>query len=229
MATFVLVPGACHGAWWYQPVVRRLRQRGHDAYAITLTGVGDRAHLLSGGVNLETHVTDLVALLRDERLSDVVLVGHSYAGSVITVVADRLPESVRALVYLDAFVPADGDSCWSMTNDEQRRWYADGSRRLGYAVDPLPLFDDRATAHPLASLMQAARLTGAGGKVARRLYVAAAGWRDQSPFTPTADRLRTDPAWQVIDAATGHSFADLTADEWTGLVELGADRAESRP
>lgn len=123
MTTFVLIPGAWHGAWTFEPLARRLRAHGHHAYPLTLTGVGDRKHLLTATVNLDTHIDDVVNLLEDEEITDAVLVGHSYGGMVITGAADRAPERVAGLVYVDAVVPEHGDSCWSLVTDQERAWY----------------------------------------------------------------------------------------------------------
>lgn len=110
MATYVLVHGGSHGGWCYQRVARLLRSAGHDVYAPTLTGVGERAHLLSPDIDLDAHITDVVQVLRYEDLDDVILVGHSYGGMVITGVADRALDRVGHLVYLDAATPANGQS-----------------------------------------------------------------------------------------------------------------------
>jgi pimeloyl-ACP methyl ester carboxylesterase len=202
MTTYVLVPGACHGGWCFDDLAEGLRSRGYRAVAITPTGVAERAHLLHGGVNLETHIADVIAELAVHRVQDAVLVGHSYGGMVITGVADRIAHQVDSLVYLDAFVPVHGDSCWTLTTDEQREWYAavDGT---GYGVPPLPFFDPRATAHPLASLMQPIRLAGDLSRFRRRDYVYATKWPGESPFAATFERLRQDPAWttHVLDGA----------------------------
>jgi pimeloyl-ACP methyl ester carboxylesterase len=202
MTTYVLVPGACHGAWCFDDLAAALRARGHQVLAITLTGIAERAHLLHAGVNLETHITDVLAELAVHDLSSAVLVGHSYGGMVITGVADRVPRQVDSLVYLDAFVPCDGESCWTLTTDEQRAWYADVDAS-GYGVPPLPFFDPRATAHPLASLMQPIRLTGDLSRFRRRDYVYATKWEGESPFAATFERVRADPSWttHVLDGA----------------------------
>src|SRR4029453_15242908 len=151
MTTFVLVPGACHGAWSFDDLAEQLRARGHRVLAITLTGIAERAHLVHAGVNLETHIADVLAELAVNDVGGAVLVGHSYGGMVITGVADRVSRQVDSLVYLDAFVPRDGESCWTLTTDEQRAWYADVDAS-GYGVPPLPFFVSRATAAPLAVL-----------------------------------------------------------------------------
>jgi len=171
MTWFVLIPGANHGGWWFEPVVDGLTRAGHSADAITLSGL-DPDGPAAPGANLDTHINEILELLasRDEH---VVLVGHSYAGSVITAVADQRPEQVSALLYLDAFVPEDGDSCWSMVKEWEREWYIDGSRRTGVAVDPLPFFDDRARPHPIGTLLQQSTVTGAYKSVQRKHYVLA--------------------------------------------------------
>ena len=110
MATIVLVHGGGHGGWCFKPLARLLRNKGHDVYAPTLTGLGERAHLFRAGVDLDCHVNDIVALLHYEDLRNVVLVGHSYGGMVITGAADRASDRVGHLVYLDAMAPKDGQS-----------------------------------------------------------------------------------------------------------------------
>jgi pimeloyl-ACP methyl ester carboxylesterase len=110
VATYVLVHGGGHGGWCYQPVARLLRSRGHEVYAPSLTGLGDRAHLFRCGVDLDCHITDVVNLLRSEDLRDVILVGHSYGGMVITGAADRALDRVGHLVYLDAATPTNGQA-----------------------------------------------------------------------------------------------------------------------
>lgn len=110
MATYVLVHGGAHGGWCYQRVARILRAAGHDVYTPTMTGVGERAHLVSADVDLDLHIRDIVAVLHYEDLRDVILVGHSYGGMVITGVADRATDRIGRLVYLDAATPVNGQS-----------------------------------------------------------------------------------------------------------------------
>jgi pimeloyl-ACP methyl ester carboxylesterase len=110
MATFLMVPGAWLGGWCWRDVATGLRPAGHRVIGATLTGLGERAHLASRETSLDTHIEDVVGLLRWRDLTDVALVGHSYGGTVITAVAERAPERLRQLVYLDASVPRDGES-----------------------------------------------------------------------------------------------------------------------
>ncbi|WFB10649.1 alpha/beta hydrolase [Streptomyces sp. LX-29] len=226
MSTFVLIPGAWHGAWTFEPLARRLRREGHEAYPLTLTGVGSRRHLLTSSVNLDTHILDVVNHLEDEQITDAVLVGHSYGGMVITGAADRVPERVAGLVYVDAAVPEDGDSIFSLVTDQERAWYLDGVGDNGYTSAPLPFFDPRATPHPLPSLMQAIRLDGTLDRFPGKDYVYATGWPGASPFTPLYERLREDSAWRTHAIDSGHNVMQGAPDELLKVLLSAADHAQ---
>lgn len=150
--------------------------------------------------------------VRRDRSSSGWLVGHSYGGMVITAVADRVPQQVDSLVYLDAFVPRDGESCWTLTTDEQREWYAVVDD-TGYGVSPLPFFDPRATAHPLASLMQPIRLAGDLSRFRRRDYAYATKWEGESPFAATFERLRHDSTWTTYVLDNAHNLMRDNPDD----------------
>ena len=113
--TFVIVHGAWGGSWAFRRVEAMLREKGCIVYRPSLTGQGERVHLASSAVNLSMHIDDVVNVIRFEDLHDIILVGHSYGGMVITGVADRVPDRIRRLIYLDAFVPNDGESVNSLT------------------------------------------------------------------------------------------------------------------
>jgi len=110
MATIVLVHGGTSGGWAWKPISSRLRDKGHEVYTPTLTGLGERVHLLNREIGLDTHIADIVNVLIFEDLHDVILVGHSLAGTIITGVADQVPERVSRLIYLDAFLPENGEN-----------------------------------------------------------------------------------------------------------------------
>lgn len=120
MAHFILVHGAWHGAWCWRRVSDALVRAGHRAHAVTLTGLGERAHLLSSTITLETHISDVINAMEAEEMADVVLAVHSYAGMLGTAVADRLPGRLKHLVYVDAVVPRPGES-WSSTHASTTR------------------------------------------------------------------------------------------------------------
>ena len=175
MSTYVLVHGGGHGGWCYQRVARILRSAGHDVYTPTLTGLGERSHLLGPAVDLDLHIADVVAVLHYEDLRDVILVGHSYGGMIITGTADRAADRIGRLVYLDAANPVDGQSLVDVAGPiiEAVRPFGrviDGvelvllppdAAMLYGVTDPVDLawMADRLTGHPWRCFEQPLRLT----------------------------------------------------------------------
>lgn len=210
MTTFILVPGAWHGAWAFEAVIPLLQRAGHTVHALTLTGLrpeDDDATVAS--TNLDTHANDVVSLLNRARITDATLVGHSYGGMVISAAADRAGSRISRLVHLDAYVPHDGDSCWSLTTENYRQSFVAGAADTGYAVRP-PFRaphggDPRRRPHPIASLLQTIRLTGAVDRVPRRDFIYCSAWEDATPFAGLRARLQADPGWHVHDIPTGHN------------------------
>ncbi|URI10598.1 alpha/beta hydrolase [Aquincola tertiaricarbonis] len=211
---YVLVHGAWHGAWCWRRVLPGLWAAGHRAFAVSLTGVGERAHLLRPDINLQTHADDVCAVIEAEELQAAVLVGHSYGGIVITAVADRLAERLSHLVYLDAVVPEPGES-WSSGHTPETQ----AARRAAIAATgTLPPAD------PAAFGLQgedaawvARRQTPQPGGVyddllhfdAQRINRLPRTFIDcTSPALATIDvmrrRVRAAPGWQVVEIATGH-------------------------
>lgn len=210
MATFILVPGAWHGSWAFEAVTPLLERAGHVVHALTLTGLrpGDDAATVASA-NLDTHAGDVLGLLDRAGIADATLVGHSYGGMVICAAADRAGGRISRLVHLDAYVPRDGESCWSLTTESYRQSFVEGAADTGYAVRP-PFRaphggDPRRRPHPLASLVQTIRLTGAVDRVPRRDYIYCSGWEDATPFAGLRARLQADPGWRVHDIPTGHN------------------------
>jgi pimeloyl-ACP methyl ester carboxylesterase len=145
MATFVLVHGAWFGGWCWQKVIPFLEAAGHEVYAPTLTGLAERASELSPEVGLDTHIQDIVGLLEEKNLNGVILVGHSYGGMVITGVVDQAPERIAHLVYLDTFVPRDGDSMANISiivtwilrkRTREDGWRVDSQGTYGVTTEP---------------------------------------------------------------------------------------------
>lgn len=210
MATYVLVHGAWGGAWIWDSVVAGLRGAGQAVFAPDLTGLGARGHLAGQHVNLSTHISDVCETILAHRLSDVILVGHSYGGMVITGAADRLADRLAALVYLDAFLPKDGDSILTLGSEHSRAWTLDSARRTGGFVERLPRTGDpfadepRYRAQSLACFVEGVRLTGAHESVRRRTYIRAMRY-DPSPFAAPHAACVADPRWQTATINTSHN------------------------
>ncbi len=139
MATFVLVHDAWHGGWCWRKLAPFLHARDHQVYMPTLTGLGEHSHLLKREIGLETHIQDVVSLLTFEDLSDVILIGHGYGGMVISGAAEQAAQRITRLVYFDAFVPQDGQSCFDISPGS-RIWYYQQANRSGdgWLVPPPP-------------------------------------------------------------------------------------------
>jgi pimeloyl-ACP methyl ester carboxylesterase len=213
MTRFVLVPGGWHGGWAYDAVADRLREAGHDVHALTLSG-------LDGGeascVNLARHVADAVAAIGAAD-TPVVLAGHSYGGMVIAGAADAVPERIAALVFVDAYVPADGDSVWSLTSQRYRDVFVASVAADGLACAPPAHLDARCRPHPVACFLQAVRLTGAWRGVSTKAHVAAYGW-EGSPFVDVHERLRADPDWATFRLACQHDVPRKAPAELAGIL-----------
>jgi pimeloyl-ACP methyl ester carboxylesterase len=229
---FVLVHGAWHGGWCYREVAELLRARGHQVFTPTLTGLGERSHLRNAPVNLSTHIEDIANVILWEDLSDVVLVGHSYGGMVVTGVADRMPERISRLVYLDAFVPeADGDSMNSlypatgagiahMAALDGLTVPAPPPAAFGVIPEKQDWVASKCVGQPFACLLQQIRLTGRFRDIGHRRYVLATDWgtRDApTPFRAFYDRFAADPTWEVRTINAGH---DVMIDNATETAEL---------
>jgi pimeloyl-ACP methyl ester carboxylesterase len=241
MATFVIVHGAWSGAhaWrWVRPL---LREAGHHVFTPCLTGLGERAHLATPEVDLETHVQDVAAVLYYEDLREVVLVGHSYGGMVITGVAARAVDRVRHLVYIDAEVPLDGESEFDLTPPEERTSYEEAARTRGEGwripppfPQPLPPGTDptvvwavaRMVPQPLATFTQRLHTAGPAEQATpvARTYVLCTEGKEGQATPPYVDRIAADPAWHFVRLPAGHT-AHVTAPSALAavLVELAVD------
>ncbi len=216
MSTFVLVHGAWHGSWCWKRVRRQLQAQGHEVFTPTLTGLAERSHLLSRSVNLSTHIDDVVNLIRWEELSDVTLCGHSYGGAVVTGVADRIPDRIRSLVYLDAFVLESGESVLQNVHASQRNMLIETTRKFGEGWKsphiPAAVFkvnagdcdwvDRQCTPHPLACFEEPLQLSGGLRKVKSITYIFATAW-DDTPFPRAYERAKAK-GWRTVTMACGH-------------------------
>ena len=229
MSTYVLVHGAWGGSWCWKGIRRALQARGHEVYTPTLTGVGERSHLLSPQVDLHTHISDVVNLIRWEDLSDIVLCGHSYGGCVVTGAADRVADRISALVYVDAFVPDNGRSLHDTLPAEQRDAQVRGALTSGdgWRVPPIPaeIFNvnlrDRdwvnrqRTPQSLATFQQPLQLTGAIERIKSITYILATGW-EHSPFPQFYEKAKAK-GWATLTMDCGH---DVMLDKPEELLQV---------
>lgn len=231
MATFLFVSGAFHGGWCWDKVRPALEQAGHTVLTPTLTGIGERSHLAKLGlINLDTHIDDITNQITWNDLKDVVLVGHSYAGLVITGVADRIPERIGSLVYLDALLPEDGDSVLSyLPNILELFVYRSGDFG-GILVEPLPAdhfgleavdeawVDANVTPHPLACFTQKIRLTGAFKKVTQRVFIHDTRMTIPTPFREKYEAQLGTPGAQIFALDGGHDLMVSQPDEVSDIL-----------
>jgi len=226
--TFVLVHGAWHGGWCWLRVADRLRSNGHKVFTPTLTGLGERSHLLRPDIDIGTHITDVVNVIKWERLTDVVLCGHSYGGFVISGVAEMMAEAIRSIVFLDAFVPRDSDTPQSLTGPAIQEGIRAALQRgdLSMPARSAAFFGvneaDRAwvdalcVPQPIGTLTHKIALTGAREKIARKTYIRAKSYANPG-FDKAFAAVKADPSWRTYEVLCGH---DVMVDMPERLSEL---------
>jgi len=227
--TFVLVQGGWHGGWCWRRITDLLRRQGHTVFTPTLTGLGERSHLMSRDINLDTHITDVVNVFKWEDLNDTVLVGHSYAGWVISGVVEQVLPRVRSIVFLDAFMP-EGDGTRFIDNaPEVSRRVTLAAFERGEVSLPAPpaatlnvnekdrsWVDSKMTPQPLGVLLQPIRLTGARDRVAKKTYIRAASYPNPI-FDKYLGICKADRTWRTFEIPSGH---DVMVDMPERLAEV---------
>jgi pimeloyl-ACP methyl ester carboxylesterase len=234
MTSYVLIHGAWHGGWCWDRVAPLLRAAGHEVHAPTLTGLSERAHLLSPQVGLDTHTEDVVRLLDVLDLRDVVLVGHSYAGQIVTAVADRRPERIARRVHLDAFVGDDGEAARDLLPETVAHHWAESAAEAGFgwlvpvrklsvlgvtAQSDVDWLTPKLTPHPWKTYTDPLDLTGAVDAVPAA-FVECVSW--MRVFRAQAERAR-ERGWPVHELDTGHE-AMVTAPKALAEVLLEITR-----
>ena len=230
MNTFVLVHGAWAGGWKWRFVAPILRRAGHEVYTPTLTGLGERAHLARAEIDLDVQIQDVVALLEMEDLREVVLLGHSYGGMVVTGVAERCAERIRRIVYLDAFVPENGKCALDYVLPERAAGFREHGGRTGFVEPPPPpslwgvvkpehvaFSRERELRHPYRCFTQPVRLASPAARALPRTFIYCS-----SPATGTFDQFaakyRGDPAWRFHEIRTGHDSMILVPEELAAVL-----------
>jgi len=216
MATFVLAHGAWSAAWAWRRMRPLMRESGHDFFAPTYTGLGEKEHLAHAGLNLETHIADVLGVIEAEELSDVVLLGHSYGGMVATGVADRARDRVSTLIYLDAFAPRDGQSVFDLLPEAARQRMEEGAERdgEGWQITPNPSPPDTAEEDlawinrhrrkmPIGCFRQ--KLSIGAEPSCPRHYIYALRKSPGDPFGQFAERARSEPGWTLYERDFSHS------------------------
>lgn len=241
MATYVLVHGSWHGSWCWKRVRKALSAAGHDVFTPTLTGVGERSHLASAAINLSTHISDVANLICWEELTNVILCGHSYAGWVISGVADRIPDRIRALVYLDAFVIEDGECFFDHLRPEEteRRRQQAKMTGEGWKVDPLQaeVFKvnerDRAwvnaqcTVQPIGTFEEHLNLRGGIQQISDITHILCTGW-ERTPFPASHERAKRR-GWKTCTMTCGHeAMLDSPEEVVELLTEIDSDNVQGR-
>jgi pimeloyl-ACP methyl ester carboxylesterase len=229
MATFVLVQGAWHGGWCWRRVTRLLTARGHEVFTPTLTGVGERSHLIAPTIDLDIHVTDIVNLMWWERLDRVVLVGHSYGGMVVSGVAEHMEKAIGSIVLLDAFYPDNGqslaDQATKVTRDGIGAAVEKGETVLGPRPAAAFMVNDKDRAwvdslcvpHPIRCFTQKLALTGARERIAKKTYIRAAGYPNEG-FDAARAKAQANN-WRIYDVSCGHDVMVDMPEALTKILE----------
>ena len=214
--SFVLIHGAWHGGWCWRFVRPLLRRAGHEVFAPSLTGLGERKHLARPGVNLDTHVEDVVSLLEMEDLKDVVLVGHSYGGMVVTGAADRVHARIQRLVYLDAFVPENGKCTLDYVVPERAARMREEGEKAGSVTPPpvslwgltrpehIDFVRPREVRHPYRAMSQKITLLNEAALARLPKTFVYCSAPATGSFDQFAAKYREDPAWKFFELKTGH-------------------------
>jgi pimeloyl-ACP methyl ester carboxylesterase len=229
--TFVLVHGAWHGGWCWRRVADLLEEKGHKVFAPTLTGLGERSHLLNKDINLDTHIIDIVNLIRWEDLRDICLVVHSYGGWPGSGAIEQTLDRISSIVWLDAFKPEDGQRGFDFASEFSRKTLLDAVAR-GEAGRPAPKanvflvnekdrswVDSKTTTQPNGVALQPIRLTGAREKVAKKTYIRAPRF-PLPAFDKALAECKADKSWRTFEAtAPGHDVM-IDAPEWLADILL---------
>jgi pimeloyl-ACP methyl ester carboxylesterase len=211
LSHFVLVHGAWGGGDGYTEIADRLRAAGHQVHVPALTGLGIRASELSPAITLSTHIDDVIRVIDAAELTNFILVGHSYGGLIITSIAAKRAANIAALVYIDAFLPRDGEALWDIATDWERAHYIDAQRDAPGLVAPFPRSPPHLTRHPLLTLLEPVRLNGAEERIKRRVYIYAKNGAPKT-FGKFYDRVSADPTWQSHSLDSGHGVMQDAPD-----------------
>lgn len=225
MATFVIIHGAWAGGYEFHTVASLLRQAGHEVYTPTLTGLSERVHLAHPNIDLDTHIQDILAVLEYEDLRHVILVGYSYGGMIASGVAERIPERLGHVVYVDAFLPTNDQSVAEIVGPEFMAPLLEAARNYGdgWRIPPDPTFGPRQTAHPLKTFTQKLRMVNRAAALLPRTFIYCTEDEKElgtvsSVMKQAAEKTSADPNWRYRELKTGHVPAETMPHELTALL-----------
>ena len=228
----MLVHGAWHGAWCWRRVDRLLTRAGHDVFTPTLTGLCERSHLLTPAVDLDTHILDIVNELKWQELKDVVLVGHSYGGMVISGVAEKMEKAIASFVMLDAFMPENGQSVIDIWPAQMREGLLAAERGGATTVPPRAAaafnvnekdrawVDAQCTPQPMKCFTQKLTLTGARERIGKKTYIRAASYAN--PYFDAGLASARAKKWQVHEVPCGHDVMLDMPERLTEILQAAA-------
>jgi len=227
--TFVLVHGAWHGGWCWRPVSDSLVKQGHRVFSPTLTGLGERSHLLNKNINLTTHITDIANVIQYEDLSSIVLVGHSYGGIIISGVAERLADKISSIVFLDAFLPEDGETLLQKSSPAFVTAINTAIEKGESGIKPPPAaafgvpekdrawVDSKTTPQPVGTYTEPAVFKGARDKIAKKTYVRASGYKSAA-FDANLAKVKAAGNWKVHELDIGHDVMVIDPARVTSII-----------
>jgi len=214
---YVLIPGGWHGSWSFDPIKETLEKMGHKLLALTLPGLEKAATKPDKIINLDTHIQYVEDQIISKSLKNIILCGHSYGGLVITGVADKLPERIESLVYIDAYIPENSDSCWKLTSDVYRDLFVTGVSHDGFSVAVPAGTDNRRVPHPMATFMQGLHLNGNYKQIRNRVFIYASGW-EATPFKRQFEALKNNPEWRIETINCGHNIMKEAPERLTAIL-----------
>lgn len=223
--TFVLIHGAWVGGWYWRRVSDLLEARGNKVFSPTLTGLGERSHLLSKDITLDTHVTDIVNVVKWESLNDICFVVHSYGGIPGSGAVEQISERISSIVWVDAFKPDNGQSFVDLVPEARRKSVLGVFEKgeVGLQAPKAEVFllnesdralvDSKATPHPTSTLVQPVRLSGVRDRVTKKTYIRATRYSNPGFDKALAD-CKSDKSWRVVETNTPGHIIMLDAPEW---------------
>lgn len=227
--TIILVHGAWHGGWCWRPVSDALVKQGHRVFSPTLTGLGERSHLIGKSINLTTHITDIANVIQFEDLSNIVLVGHSYGGIIISGVAERLADRISSIVFLDAFLPEDGETLLQKSSPAFVAAINAAIEKGESGIKPPPAaafgvaekdrawVDGKTTAQPVGKYTEPAVFKGGRDKIAKKTYVRAKGYKSAT-FDANLAKAKDSGQWKTVELDIGHDVMVIDPAQVTSII-----------